>query len=197
MRPRVDVIAVDFKISFQELLNVIKRSGFSRIPVFDEDFDSVTGLLYVKDLMGHLQEERTFEWQTLIRTNVMYVPEAKKIDDLLRDFQKERLHIAIVVDEYGGSSGIVTLEDIMEEVIGEIKEEFDDEVELEYKKIDDQNYLFEGKTLLNDVCRVIGVDTSTFDEVKGDADSVAGLFLEVVGQIPKVESEISYNDFHF
>ena len=197
MRPRVDVIAVDFRIAFKELLEVVKRSGFSRIPVFDEDFDSVTGLLYVKDLMSHLHEEPSFEWQALIRTNVMYVPEAKKIDDLLRDFQKERLHIAIVVDEYGGSSGIVTLEDIMEEVIGEIKEEFDDEVELEYKKIDDLNYLFEGKTLLNDLCRVIGVDTSTFDEVKGDADSVAGLFLEIVGQIPKVESEISYNDFHF
>jgi gliding motility-associated protein GldE len=197
MRPRVDVVAVDFRISFKELLDVIKRSGFSRIPVYDEDFDSVTGLLYVKDLMSHLHEEPSFEWQALIRTNVMYVPEAKKIDDLLRDFQKERLHIAIVVDEYGGSSGIVTLEDIMEEVIGEIKEEFDDEIELEYKKIDDQNYLFEGKTLLNDVCRVVGIDTSTFDEVKGDADSVAGLFLEIVGQIPKVESEISYNDFHF
>ncbi len=197
MRPRVDVIAVDFRISFKELLEVVRKSGFSRIPVFDEDFDSVTGLLYAKDLLAHIHKAASFEWQALIRTNVMYVPEAKKIDDLLRDFQKERLHIAIVVDEFGGSSGIVTLEDIMEEVIGDIKEEFDDEVELEYKKIDDRNYMFEGKTLLNDVCRVIGVDTSTFDEVKGDADSVAGLFLEVVGQIPKVEAEISYNDFHF
>ena len=197
MRPRVDVVAVDFRINFKELLDIINTSGFSRIPVYDEDFDSVTGLLYVKDLMSHLHKEASFEWQQLIRTNVMYVPEAKKIDDLLRDFQKERLHIAIVVDEFGGSSGIVTLEDIMEEVIGDIKEEFDDEVELEYKKIDELNYLFEGKTLLNDVCRVIGVDTSTFDDVKGDADSVAGLFIEVVGQLPKVESEISYNGFHF
>ena len=197
MRPRVDVIAIDFRINFMELLDVIKNSGFSRIPVYDEDFDNVTGLLYVKDLMAHLNEEAAFEWQALIRTNVMYVPEAKKIDDLLREFQKERLHMAIVVDEYGGSSGIVTLEDIMEEVVGEIKEEFDDEVELEYKKIDDLNYLFEGKTLLNDLCRVIGVDTSTFDDVKGDADSVAGLFLEVVGHIPKVDSEINYNDFNF
>jgi gliding motility-associated protein GldE len=197
MRPRVDVVAIDFRINFKELLNIVKKSGFSRIPVYDEDFDSVTGLLYVKDLLNHLKEEASFEWQALIRTNVMYVPEAKKIDDLLRDFQKERLHIAIVVDEFGGSSGIVTLEDIMEEVVGEIKEEFDDEVELEYRKIDDQNYMFEGKTLLNDVCRVIGVDTNTFDEVKGDADSVAGLFLEIVGQIPKVDSEINYNDFQF
>ncbi len=196
MRPRVDVIAVDFRINFKELIEVVKESGFSRIPVYNEDFDNITGLLYVKDLLGHLHNDATFEWQAHIRTNVMYVPEAKKIDDLLRDFQKERLHIAIVVDEFGGSSGVVTLEDIMEEVIGEIKEEFDDEVELEYKKLDDWNYLFEGKTLLNDVCRVIGVDTSTFDEVKGDADSVAGLFLEIVGQIPKVETEISYNDFH-
>lgn len=196
MRPRVDVVAVDFRISFKELLNVVRQSGFSRIPVYDKDFDNITGLLYAKDLLGHLHEGATFEWQTLIRTNVMYIPEAKKIDDLLRDFQKERLHIAIVVDEYGGSAGIVTLEDIMEEVIGEIKEEFDDEEELEFKKIDEKNYLFEGKTLLNDVCRVIGVDTSTFDEIKGDADSVAGLFIELVGHIPKAESEITYNGFH-
>jgi gliding motility-associated protein GldE len=196
MRPRVDVIAVDFRINFKELIKVVKESGFSRIPVYNEDFDNITGLLYVKDLLGHLHNDASFEWQAHIRTNVMYVPETKKIDDLLRDFQKARLHIAIVVDEYGGSSGIVTLEDIMEEVIGEIREEFDDEIELEYKKIDDWNYLFEGKTLLNDVCRVVGVDTSTFDEVKGDADSVAGLFLEIVGHIPKAETEISYNDFH-
>jgi len=197
MVPRVDVIAVDFRISYKELLDVVKNSGFSRIPVYDKDFDNITGLLYAKDLLGHLHESPEFEWQSLIRTNVMYVPEAKKIDILLREFQKERLHIAIVVDEFGGSSGIVTLEDIMEEVVGEIKEEFDVEIELEYKKIDEHNYIFEGKTLLNDVCRIIGIDTNTFDEVKGDADSVAGLFLELVGQIPKVDSEISYNDYHF
>ncbi|MEL6865996.1 MAG: gliding motility-associated protein GldE [Bacteroidota bacterium] len=197
MRSRVDVIALDFRTDYKELLKVVRESGFSRIPVYDGDFDSVTGVLYVKDLLPHLQEPETFEWQELIRPNVLYVPEAKKINDLLREFQTERLHMAIVVDEYGGSSGIVTLEDIMEEVIGEIRDEFDDEIELEYIKIDDCNYVFEGKTLLNDVCRVVGLDTSVFDEVRGDADSVAGLVLELAGQIPRVDTEISYNQYKF
>ena len=197
MRSRVDVIAVDFRINYQELLEIVRESGFSRIPVYDEDFDNIMGILYVKDLLEHLNKDENFEWQELIRANVFYVPEAKKIDILLREFQEQRMHMAIVVDEYGGSSGIVTLEDIMEEVIGEIKDEFDDEVELEYRKLDDFNYLFEGKTLLNDVCRIIGVDTTTFDEVKGDADSVAGLVLELIGYIPKAETELSYNDYVF
>lgn len=197
MHSRVDVVAIDFRISYHELLKIIRESGYSRIPVYDEDFDNVTGILYVKDLLTHLHEDAHFEWQTLIRTNVFYVPEAKKIDDLLREFQSQRLHMAIVVDEYGGSAGIVTLEDIMEEIIGEIKDEFDDEMELEYRKIDDFNYIFEGKTLLNDVCRVIGVDTSTFDEVKGDADSVAGLLLEMKGLIPRKGEVLEYNKYHF
>lgn len=197
MRSRVDVVAVDFRIGFKELLRVVRESGYSRIPVYDADFDNVTGILYVKDLLGHLHEDAQFEWQGLIRTNVYYVPEAKKIHDLLKEFQRERLHIAIVVDEYGGSSGIVTLEDIMEEVIGDIKDEFDEEAEVIFKKVDDYNYLFEGKTLLNDVCRIIGVDTNTFDPIKGDADSLAGLLLELRGQIPKKEEEIHYNLFKF
>jgi putative hemolysin len=197
MKSRVDVVAVDFRISFGDLLKVIREKEYSRIPVYDENFDNITGILYVKDLINHLDEADDFEWQPLIRTNVFYVPEAKKINDLLREFQEQRLHMAIVVDEYGGSTGIVTLEDIMEEVIGEIKDEFDDDIEVEYVKLDEYNYMFEGKTLLNDVCRVIGVDTTTFDEVRGDADSVAGLILEVTGQFPKAEQEIHYNDFVF
>jgi len=197
MRSRVDVIAVDFRIDFHELLKIVRESGFSRIPVYENDFDNVTGILYVKDLLGHLQETAAYEWQGLIRTDIHYVPEAKKISDLLKEFQQEHLHLAIVVDEYGGSSGIVTLEDIMEEIIGEIKDEFDDEVELVYKKIDDFNFLFEGKTLLNDLCRVIGVDTNTFDAAKGEADSLAGLILEIRGRIPKVDVEVNYNGFRF
>lgn len=197
MRSRVDVVAIDFRISYPELLVVIKESGFSRIPVYDNDFDNVTGILYVKDLLGHLNEDDNFEWQQLIRTNVLYVPEAKKIQDLLKEFQKKHLHLAVVVDEYGGSSGIVTLEDILEEVIGDIKDEFDDEIEVVYKKVDDFNFLFEGKTLLNDVCRILGIDTNTFDAVKGDADSLAGLVLELIGQIPKQDLEIIYNPFRF
>ena len=197
MRSRVDVVAVDFRINYQELLKVVRENGYSRLPVYDTDFDNVTGILYVKDLLGYLNDPPSFEWQQLIRANVLYVPESKKIDDLLREFQSQRTHMAIVVDEYGGSSGIVTLEDIMEEVIGDIKDEFDDEVEVDYKKIDDFNYLFEGKTMLNDVCRVMGLDTNTFDEVKGQADSVAGLILELLGQLPKEDTELVYNQFRF
>lgn len=197
MRSRVDVMAIDFKATYQELLDMIRTSGYSRIPVYNEDFDHVTGILYAKDLLGHLRKTNDFEWQALIRPNIFYIPEAKKIDDLLREFQKQRLHMAIVVDEYGGSSGIVTLEDIMEEIIGDIRDEFDDEVEVEYRKIDDFNYIFEGKTLLNDVCRVIGLDTSSFDEVKGDADSFAGLLLEIKGHIPKKGTEIIFPPYRF
>jgi len=197
MRSRVDVIAVDFRVGYHELLQVVQESGYSRIPVYENDFDNVTGILYVKDLLGHLDEADDFEWQEYIRTDVFYVPEAKKINDLLKEFQQEHLHLAVVVDEYGGSSGIVTLEDILEEIIGEIKDEFDDEVELVYKKIDDYNYLFEGKTLLNDVCRIVGIDTNTFDEVKGEADSLAGLILELQGQLPKIDAEIEYDAYQF
>ena len=197
MKSRVDVIALDIRVNFEEVLNVVRESGYSRIPVFDDDFDHVTGILYVKDLLEHLDENKNFEWQKIIRTNVLYVPEAKKINDLLKEFQKERMHLAVVVDEYGGSAGIVTLEDVMEEVIGEIKGEFDDEVELDYTKIDDWNYIFEGKTLLNDACRLVGVDTTTFDNVKGDADTVAGLMLEILGYIPKIDIEVNSEGFKF
>jgi len=197
MRSRVDVVAVDFRIDYHRLLKTVQDSGYSRIPVYDEAFDNVTGILYAKDLLGHLQESRDFEWQELIRTNILYVPEAKKIDDLLKEFQRKRLHMAIVVDEYGGSSGIVTLEDIMEEIIGDIQDEFDSEVEVEYQQIDEHHFIFEGKTLLNDVCRVIGVDTSTFDEIKGESDSLAGLILELYGGFPPKDTEIAYLDFSF
>ena len=197
MCSRVDVVAVDFRISFHELLLEIKKSGFSRIPVYDEDFDNITGILYVKDLLPYLDEPDSFEWQSLIRTEVEYAPEARRISDQLEIFQSQRKHMAIVIDEYGGSSGLVTLEDIMEEVIGEIRDEFDDEIEVEYEKIDDYNYIFEGKTLLNDVCRIIGIDTETFNEVKGDADSIAGLILEIIGKLPRVNQIIPYNDFSF
>jgi putative hemolysin len=195
MRSRVDVIAVDFRVSYSDLIQTVKESGFSRIPVFDNDFDNITGVLYAKDLLEFINEEEKFEWQALIRTDVFYVPEAKKINELLKEFQERKQHMAIVVDEYGGCSGIVTLEDIMEEVIGDIKDEFDDDEELEYKKLDENNFIFEGKTLLNDLCRVIGVDTTTFDELRGDSDSIAGLILETTGQIPELETELEILNF--
>ena len=197
MRARVDVIAIDFSTSFPELMQIVRQEGYSRLPVYKDDFDHITGLLYVKDLIGFMDEADDFEWQSLIQTNVLYVPEAKKIDDMLREFQSSRMHMAIVVDEYGGTSGIVTLEDILEEVIGDIRGEFDTDVELEFRQIDDRNFIIEGKTLLNDVCRLLQVDTNTFDDVRGDADSLAGLILELSGFLPRKGEIFYYNDFLF
>ena len=197
MRSRVDVVAIDFRLTYGEVMEIVRESGYSRIPVYENDFDNVTGILYVKDLLGHNEADDKFEWQELIRTNLLYVPEAKKIDDLLKEFQRKRLHLAIVVDEYGGSSGIVTLEDILEEIIGDIKDEFDDEPEVLFQRIDDCTFLFEGKTLINDVCRVLNLDTAQFDEARGESDSLAGLLLELHGGIPKVDEEIPFEDFTF
>ncbi len=189
MRARGDVIAVDIDTTFSELLADIREYSYSRIPVFKEDFDNVIGILYVKDLIGQLSNDDNYEWQANIRTNILYVPESKKIDELLREFQSKKLHMAIVVDEFGGSSGIVTLEDIMEQVIGEIKDESDEDAEIDYVKIDDDNFIFEGKTLLNDVCRITGEDIESFETARGESDSLAGLVLENLGHIPKKDKE--------
>ena len=196
MRSRVDVTAVDQDINFHELIEVVRESGYSRIPVYAENSDDITGILYAKDLLIHLNQAADFVWKGIPRS-AYFVPETKKIDDLLKDFQEKRVHMAIVVDEYGGMEGIVTLEDILEEIIGEIQDEFDHEIELDYQKIDDYNYVFEGKTMLNDVCRVIGLDTTTFDEVKGDSDSLAGLVLELAGRLPKSNQTITHENYKF
>ncbi|MBK8502300.1 MAG: gliding motility-associated protein GldE [Saprospiraceae bacterium] len=197
MRSRVDVVALDIDSSFDVVMKIVKDSGYSRIPVYEEDLDNIQGILYVKDLLLHLNEQNEFAWNTLIRPEVKYVPEAKKINELLTEFQQERTHMAIVVDEFGGSGGLVTLEDVMEEVIGDIRDEFDEEIEVEFEKIDEFNYIFEGKTLLNDLCRVIGINTDTFEQVKGGADSVAGLILELLGRIPRKNIEIKYKEYRF
>jgi len=197
MKSRVDVTAIDIKTPFNEVMDVIKETGYSRIPVYNEDFDSIEGILYVKDLIGSYGETKDFNWVELIRKSVLYVPESKKIDELLREFQSKRTHIAIVVDEYGGSGGIVTLEDVMEEVIGDIKDEFDEQEEVEFVKLSEGNYIFEGKSLLNDVCRIIGVDSYYFDNEKGESDSLAGLIIEMTGAIPKRETEVEYRDIVF
>lgn len=189
MRSRTDVVAINIESGFDELLSEIRESRYSRIPVFKDDFDNVVGILYVKDLINNISEGKDYEWQGNIRTNVLYVPESKKIDELLREFQQKHLHMAIVVDEFGGSSGIVTLEDIMEQVIGEIKDESDEESEIDYVKIDDSNFVFDGKTLLNDVCRITGEDVDVFDTARGESDSLAGLVLENLGHIPKRNKE--------
>lgn len=197
MRSRVDVVAVDFKTTLAELISTIKESGYSRIPVYDETFDSVTGILYVKDLVPLIDEvDENYEWQTLIR-EAFFVPDTKKIDDLLREFQAKRIHLAIVVDEYGGTLGIVSLEDIMEEIIGEIRDEFDDLDEIEFRQIDHSTFIFEGKTMLNDACRVMDIETNTFDEVKGESESLAGMLLEIVGRFPKINEEIKWQGFVF
>jgi len=197
MKSRVDVIAINITADYGEVLQTIKESGFSRIPIFKEDFDEVVGILYVKDLLGFSKEDASFDWKVFIRENVLYVPESKKIDDLLKEFQQKRTHIGIVVDEFGGSAGIVTLEDIMEEVIGEIKDEFDEDEEVDYIKINASNYIFEGKTLLNDVARIISVDKGIFDSSKGETDSLAGLLLYNFGRIPKKDKEITIGSFKF
>jgi len=195
MQPRSKVVSVDFRIGFHELLEVVRQSEFSRLPVYDEDLDNITGILYVKDLVPHLDKEESFEWQPLIRTNVLMVPEAKRGSELLQEFKQLRMHMAVVVDEYGGLAGIVTMEDILEEVTGDIRDEFDEESEIRYRKIDDFTYLFEGQTLLNDVCRLAGLSPGTFDTVRGTSDTLAGLALELRGDIPVIGTEVTWNGF--
>jgi putative hemolysin len=195
MRSRVDVVAVDIKTPFRELFKIIKQSGYSRMPVYIDNFDNVSGILYIKDLLPHLSKNEDFNWQKLVR-NCFFVPESKKINDLLKEFQEKKIHMAVVVDEYGGTSGIVTLEDILEEIVGEINDEFDIE-ETVFSKIDNQTYVFEGKTLLKDFCRITGVDYGVFNEVKGEADTLAGLILELKKELPFKGEIIKFHDFQF
>ncbi|MBN1990040.1 MAG: gliding motility-associated protein GldE [Bacteroidales bacterium] len=195
MKARLDVVAVDVETGFDKLKSIVVESGYSRIPVYDETFDDVKGILYVKDLLPHIEKADTFNWQELMR-KPYYVPESKKISDLLAEFQSQRIHLAIVVDEYGGTCGIVTLEDILEEIVGEISDESDEDVAL-YSKIDEANYLFEGKILLNDFCKVVNCDDEIFDDVRGDAETLAGLILEITGQIPPKNAVVSHKQFSF
>lgn len=197
MQPRTKVVGVDFKTNYHDLLEVVRESEFSRLPIYNDDLDYVTGILYVKDLLTHLDAPADYEWQPLIRTNVMLVPESKRCSELLEEFKQQKIHMAIVVDEYGGSAGIVTMEDILEEVTGDIRDEFDEESDIRYRKIDEFTYLFEGQTLLNDVCRIAGIDPALFDPVRGNADTLAGLALELRGDIPKAGVEIPWNGFLF
>lgn len=195
MQPRSKVVAVDFRIHFHDLLAVVREAGFSRMPVYDEDLDNVTGILYVKDLIAHLDQPDDFEWQPLIRPSVLLAPESKRVSELLQEFKQKKIHMAVVVDEYGGSAGLVTMEDILEEVTGDIRDEFDEESEIRYRKLDDANYLFEGQTLLNDVCRIVGLPAETFDSVRGNADTLAGLALELCGDIPKKGTKIPWDGY--
>ncbi|MBV5312550.1 MAG: gliding motility-associated protein GldE [Prolixibacteraceae bacterium] len=195
MRSRVDVISADINESFPKIMNLITETGFSRIPVYSDSFDNIKGILYIKDLLPHAHKGATFRWQNIIRPP-FYVPETKKIDDLLEEFQKNKVHMAIVVDEYGGTSGIVTLEDVLEEIVGEITDEFDEEEKF-YTRIADNKYLFDGKTMLNDFYKVIGTEDTVFDDVKGEADTLAGLILELKGEIPLKNDTINCKNYVF
>jgi gliding motility-associated protein GldE len=195
LRPRVDVVSIEIKTGFTEVLGIINKSGYSRIPVYNESFDNISGILYIKDLLPHSHKGNSFKWQTLIRPP-FYVPETKKINALLEDFQKTKVHFAIVVDEYGGTAGIVTLEDILEEIVGEISDEFDEEENF-FTLISENTFLFDGKTLLVDFYKAVECDDSIFNDVKGDADTLAGLILELKGEIPAFHEKISCKNFHF
>ena len=195
MRSRVDVVAVEIDTEFNELLALIIDSGHSRIPIYEDTFDNVKGILYIKDLLPHINEKGDFKWQSLIRPPY-FVPENKKINDLLKEFQTNKIHMAIVIDEYGGTNGIVTLEDILEEIVGEITDESDED-EVIYSQISENTYLFEGKTLLNDFYKIVDIDDDFFDDVKGDADTIAGIILEITGEIPKKNKTIQYKNLTF
>ncbi len=195
MRTRLDVSGVDFTSSFGQVINKVEELHYSRLPVYKSTLDEVAGMLHTKDLLPHINENENFDWHQLMR-QPYFVHEQKLIEDLLQEFRNRRNHFAIVVDEFGGTSGIVTLEDIMEEIIGDIKDEFDDE-ESGNKKIDDFTYIFEGKTMINDVCKAMQLPADTFEKARGDSDSLAGLVLEIAGEFPQVNEELTAGDFIF
>lgn len=195
MTPRLDIIDLDIHASYEEVLKCITDNVYSRIPVYADNIDNIKGILYIKDLLPHLGKPHSFRWQSLIRPPY-FVPETKKIDDLLREFQTNKVHIAIVVDEFGGTSGIVTMEDIIEEIVGEINDEYDED-EKTYIQLSPNTYIFEGKTLLSDFYKVLDIDEDIFDKVTGDADTLAGLLLELKGEFPTIHEKLKFNNFLF
>lgn len=195
MTSRQNIVDLDICSSYTDVLNCILENNYSRIPVYQDNTDNIRGVLYIKDLLPHLNKPATFRWQSLIRPPY-FVPETKKIDDLLREFQENKVHIAIVVDEFGGTSGIVTLEDILEEIVGEINDEYDEEEKF-YSKLNYNTFIFEGKTLLTDFCKILNVDDDEFAEVEGDADTLAGLLLEIKGDFPSIHEKIEYKNYTF
>ena len=195
MTPRTDVISFENDINYKNLIQQLKSVNYSRIPVFEESFDNIKGILYVKDLLGKIEEEANYKWVNLLR-EAKFVPENKKLDDLLKEFQEERKHIAIVVDEYGGSSGIVTLEDVLEEIVGEITDEFDEQ-DITFKKIDEYNYMFDGKSALIDVYKILEIDGDNFESVKGEADTIAGFCIEQAGKIMLKNEKVNFDKYTF
>ncbi|MEO8109870.1 MAG: gliding motility-associated protein GldE [Ginsengibacter sp.] len=194
MRTRLDVSGLEMSASFMDLKSKVEEMHYSRFPVYKSNLDEITGILHTKDVIPHLDEER-FDWHKLMRP-VFYVHEQKLIEDILQDFRNKRIHLAVVVDEFGGTSGIITLEDVMEEIIGDIQDEFDDEQSAN-KKLDDFNYIFEGKTMINDVCKALKLPADTFDKIRGDSDSLAGLVLEIAGEFPQVNTAVVSGPYTF
>ena len=194
MRPRIDIFALDSKLKSEEVLKSITRTNHSRIPVYDENLDKIIGVLHIKELLPFL-DKKDFQWKKLLR-KPLFIPENKKLDDLMLEFQEKKVHLAIVVGEYGGTSGLVTLEDVIEEIVGDISDEFDDD-NLLYSRIDDQNYIFDGKTSLHDFCRIIREDKNIFDQYKGDAETIAGFILEISKSFPRKNSKINFMKFIF
>ena len=195
MTSRQDVIDLDIKCSFADVLKCVVENNYSRIPVYQDNSDNIRGVLYIKDLLPHLNKPSNFRWQSLIRPPY-FVPETKKIDDLLREFQENKVHIAIVVDEFGGTSGIVTLEDILEEIVGEINDEYDEE-EKTFTRLNKNTFIFEGKTLLSDFYRILEIDDKEFEDIEGDADTLAGLLLELKGDFPEIHEKLEHNRYVF
>ena len=194
MCPRIDIFALDSKLKSEEIIKSITTTNHSRIPVFDENLDKIIGVLHIKDLLPFL-DKKEFQWKELLR-KPLFIPENKKLDDLMLEFQEKKVHLAIVVDEYGGTSGLVSLEDVIEEIVGDISDEFDDD-NLLYSKIDDQNFIFDGKTSLHDLCRIINENKNIFDQYKGDAETIAGFILEISKSFPKKNSKINFMKFIF
>ena len=214
MRSRMDIMAVDIETDFHELMDKVNKSGYSRIPAYNETIDKIEGVLYIKDLLPYIEGDETFKWQDLLRPG-FFIPESKKIDVLLKDFQEKRVHMAIVVDEYGGTSGLITLEDIIEEIVGEINDEFDDDdvaynkldeqtydefddaEDVSFRQIDDNTFVFEGKTSLNDFCKILGEDPDSFEDIKGESESLGGLILELYSKLPRVGEKVKFGKFVF
>jgi len=196
MRSRIDITAIDIESDFHVLMDKINKCGYSRIPIYSETIDHIEGILYVKDLLSHIEKDEYFAWQNIVRRDTYFVPETKKIDDLFRDFQSKRVHIAIVADEYGGTSGLISMEDIIEEIVGEINDEFDTD-DLNYRKLDDSVFVFDAKTSLNDLSKILNVEPHYFDQAKGESESLGGLMLELFGKLPHAGERVSFGKFMF
>ena len=196
MRSRMDIFAIDSAIDFHELMDQINKNGFSRIPVFSESIDKIEGVLYIKDMLPYLHQPDDFKWQSFLRP-VYFIPESKKIDALFKDFQEKQVHMAVVIDEYGGTEGLITMEDIIEEIVGEINDEFDEALDIGYKRIDIDTVIFEGKTSLNDFCKVMDEDPAVFEGIKGESESLGGLLLEINKNLPGSGEKIQVGKFLF